>query len=150
MQGPHDVDGLTIPGVVRHVSVNETETCQLTAQPRPLSRGQADGDRPQPRPDRIAKIPGLPPLTLQRLREDGVGEVLTGGPTSDEQSAEGEEVVQLRLVDSLDPVLGGIEPRLRAAQLQEPVSGCGVRIVHIIQLSRVSGKPPVPSTPRGR
>jgi hypothetical protein len=25
-----------------------------------------------------------------------------------------------------------------------------VRIVHIIQLSRVSGKPPVPSTPRGR
>jgi hypothetical protein len=52
-------------------------------------------------------------------------------------------VVQLRLIDSLDTILGSIQPRLRTMQPQGPFSGYGVHISHIILLPRVSGKPPV-------
>jgi hypothetical protein len=55
-------------------------------------------------------------------------------------------VVQLRLIDSLDPILGSIQPRLRTIQPREPLSGCEVHIFHIILLPRVSGKPPVSCT----
>ena len=50
---------------------------------------------------------------------------------------------QLRLIDSLDPILGSIQPRLRTMQPHEPFSGYRVHISHIILLPRGSGKPPV-------
>ena len=96
------------------------------------------------------RYPELAALRLQRLCEDRLGEVLTGCSASDEEGAEGEEVIQLRLVDGLDPILGSIQPRLRTVQPQGPFSGYGVHVSHIILLPRVSGKPPVSRLDRRR
>ncbi len=59
-------------------------------------------------------------------------------------------MVQLRLVDSLEPILGSIQPPLRMLQPQGPFSGYGVHISRIILLPRVSFKPLVSCLDRRR